>query len=181
MAVPLQRGCPLLATVLAPVCHGDVLANARQTIADVEIFHVHAGIVGLHLSRGVFVSVERQPIVLARVAALAVLRQLDAHGKQLVLLVGHVPVAHLPLRGESVLLRLHEDVARLLIDGNRKALLLLQARAIAIQCLLQRGRRFVEFRVLVALGVGGIRPTPSVHSASMIANDSFFIMSNDYK
>ena len=94
MSVPLQ--CLLcLLSVFVPCRDGDILARPWQSIGFIKIFHVKARrVTSAHLLRGIVVAVKAKTVVLSE-DSLPVLETPSVIGKEFVLAVSLVPVAHL--------------------------------------------------------------------------------------
>ena len=99
-SVPLE-GLLLLGSVVVPVGDNDVFAGAWQRIGDISAIHPHscveAGSIAIgHLLSGIVVAVELNSVELPWIE-FAIGEKCHVVGKEFMLSVGLVPVAHLHL------------------------------------------------------------------------------------
>ena len=117
VSVPLQ--CLLcLLSVFVPCRDGDILACPWQGVRFIVIFHVEARrFTPAHLLRGIVVAIEAENIELPH-HWLSILETPPVTGKQFVLAVGLVPVAHLYPAEVFTMFMLIDEEAVLLIDSE---------------------------------------------------------------
>jgi len=158
VAVPLQRML-FGGAVAVPACYGDVLARTRKGVGDIDILHIDARLADSHFLGGIVVAVENEAVVLAGVGTFAVDKRLRLVGKEFVLAVGFVPVAHLHLQGVFAVLGLIEHIAIFLVDGEGDALFLRQAFLMPYPRLFHGIARFVEIGLFGIVVHGKHRPS----------------------
>ena len=94
VSIPLQY-LLCLPSIFIPLRNGDILSCTRQGIGFIEIFHIEAWrVTSAHLLRGIVVALETKTVVLSE-DSLPVLETPSATGKEFVLAISLVPIAHL--------------------------------------------------------------------------------------